>query len=582
MSHGSIRQFIPFAWSLAKRRPWNYAGGILAVVVLDGIDMIPALLVRQITNKVQAEPNTIDLYFYTFALVGCYLLISILRMAWRFLLMIPSRSIEREVRQDCYERLLQADYSAVSRLKIGDVVSTLSQDISNIRMFMGPGILILFDSLAYLIFIPATLFYIVGPGASWVLFPFIILAITIWVVHKPLEIGNEAVSNTLGELSQYVFEESQGAKFFRAEGLIELRRHKYDILINGLLRRQLGNAKWELGLDGILQTVIQVSYLMVLVIAWKGQAQAAQNLGTLTVSLQLLDKLLWPFMATSYMMGLIQSAAAGAKRLKTVGELPLKHLGETPLQTDIKNISVQNLTLKTTEGLTLLTDVSLSLKAGERVALVGEVGSGKTILLQALAGLWEPSQLQWEKFEFNGVDYNSLDRTSYWKQLSYVPQTPQIFGKSLAQNLSPHLPLNENRLNEALEAADLASDVRLFPEGLRTSIGEKGLNLSGGQKQRTLIARSFHSGANVFLWDDAISALDPNTERRVIGNLKRLSPSAILVLATHRLSALKEFDRIFVFRNGKIIRQGSFEEIKRDQDLFKTLKQIEMEALSKT
>lgn len=582
MSHGPIRQFIPFAWSLIKKRPWNYAGGVLAVVILDGIDMIPALLVRQITNQVQAGPHSIDLSFYALALTGCYVLISILRMAWRFLLMIPSRSLEREIRQASYDRLLQADYSSVSRLKIGDVVSTLSQDISNIRMFMGPGILILFDSLAYLVFIPATLFYIVGPGASWVLLPFAILAITIWFVHKPLEVGNETVSNTLGELSQYVFEESQGAKFFRAEGLIELRRHKYDILINGLLKCQLGNTKWELGLDGILQTVIQVSYLMVLVIAWKGQAEAAQNLGTLTVSLQLLDKLLWPLMATSYMMGLIQSAAAGAKRLKRVNDLPLKSQGNLQLNSAIKNITIQNLSLRTADNIPLLKNVSLQLNTGERIALVGAVGSGKTILLQVLGGLWEPSQFEYETYEFNNIDYQKLDRKSYWKQLSYVPQTPQIFGKSLAQNLSPALPLNENRLNEALEAADLASDVRLFPEGLRTSIGEKGLNLSGGQKQRTLIARSFHSGANVFLWDDAISALDPNTERTVIDNLKRLSPSSILVLATHRLSALKEFDRIFVFNKGEIIRQGSYEEIKRDQELFSTLKKIESEALSKT
>lgn len=582
MTDGPIKQFIPFAWQLVKRRPWNYFGGVVSVIALDAIDMLPAIIVRQVTNAAREKPQELEILPYALALIACYILISLLRMAWRFFLMIPSRSIEREVRQESYERLLQADYGQVSRLKIGDVVSTLSQDISNIRTFMGPGVLVLFDALAYLIFIPATLFYLVGAQAWWVLLPFIALIIAVRIVHRPLEIGHEAVSDKLGELSQYVYEESQGAKFFRAEGLIELRRHKYEILINHLLGRQLENARWELGLDATLQAVIQASYVAVLVLAFQGQAEAATDLGTLTVSLQLLDKLLWPLMATSYLMNLLQSAAAAARRLQKVQDLTPKQQGSAEL-TKLSDVKLVDLQLQLPDAhAPLLKDISLTLRPGQRVALVGPVGSGKSLLLQVLAGLWEPSSLSWREFAFNGTDFRDLDRRTLWSQLSYIPQTPQIFGKSLAQNLSPHLPLVESRLHEALAAADMAADVELFPEGLSTSIGEKGLNLSGGQKSRTLIARSFHSGAQLFLWDDAISALDPLTERKIISNLKRLSPDSILILATHRLSALADFDEILVMERGQIVKRGSLNEIKRDHVLFNTLVQLETEALSKT
>lgn len=582
MTDGPIKQFIPFAWQLVKRRPWNYFGGVVSVIALDAIDMLPAIIVRQVTNAAREKPQELEILPYALALIACYILISLLRMAWRFFLMIPSRSIEREVRQESYERLLQADYGQVSRLKIGDVVSTLSQDISNIRTFMGPGVLVLFDALAYLIFIPATLFYLVGAQAWWVLLPFIALIIAVRIVHRPLEIGHEAVSDKLGELSQYVYEESQGAKFFRAEGLIELRRHKYEILINHLLGRQLENARWELGLDATLQAVIQASYVAVLVLAFQGQAEAATDLGTLTVSLQLLDKLLWPLMATSYLMNLLQSAAAAARRLQKVQDLTPKQQGSAEL-TKLSDVKLVDLQLQLPDAhAPLLKDISLTLRPGQRVALVGSVGSGKSLLLQVLAGLWEPSSLTWREFAFNGTDFRDLDRRTLWSQLSYIPQTPQIFGKSLAQNLSPHLPLVESRLHEALAAADMAADVELFPEGLSTSIGEKGLNLSGGQKSRTLIARSFHSGAQLFLWDDAISALDPLTERKIISNLKRLSPDSILILATHRLSALADFDEILVMERGQIVKRGSLNEIKRDHVLFNTLVQLETEALSKT
>lgn len=582
MANSSIKQFVPFAWQLMKRRPASYLTGVLAVILLDAIDMIPALLVQRLTNELQRDSAALDLSFYALALVGCYLLIALLRMAWRLFLMIPSRNLERELRQECYEKLLRADFAKASRLKIGDVVSTLSQDIANIRSFMGPGILVLFDALAYLIFIPATLFYVVGPGAWWVILPFVVLGFASWLVGRPLEKGHEAVSNILGELSQYVYEESQGAKFFRAEGLLEIRRHKYDIMIRGLMQRQLGNAKWELGLDGALQTVIWGSYLMVLVLAWKGDVVSAQNLGTLTVSLQLLDKLLWPFMAVSYMMNLLQSAAAGKRRLDQVHELPEKHQGHVSLSAPLSEVRVADLSVTSSDNEPLLRSVALELKAGQRVALVGPVGSGKSVLLQTLAGLWEPSALSYREFSFAKVDYRELRRSSLWKVLSYIPQTPQIFGKSLAQNLSPHLPLEEGRLYAALEAADMHTDVQLFPDGLSTSIGEKGLNLSGGQKQRTLIARSFHSGAQLYLWDDAISALDPATERKVIANLRRLNPEAILVLATHRLSSLAEFDQILVMDKGSIVKRGTLTEIKADPTISGTLAQLEQEALSKT
>lgn len=573
--------FFRFVRRLVLKRPWHYAGGILSVILLDAVDMLPALIVKEITDKVQQSPDELPILKYVLTLAGCYLLIALLRLSWRFLLMIPSRTMERELRQEAYEKILQGDFARASRLKIGDVVSTLSQDIGNIRMFMGPGILVLFDSIAYLVFIPATLFYILGWGALWVLLPFVGLTLAVAVVHRPLEKGYGAVSDTLGDLSQYVFEESQGARFFRTEGLIELRRKKYDMILKGLFGKQLGIAKWELGLDGTLQTVIQSSYLTVLVLAWQGHGPMAQGLGTLTVSLQLLDKLLWPLMSVGYLMNLFQQARAGARRFAIIDQLPLKLQGTREIESPLREIYIERLSARTPEAKTLLHEIDLKLKAGEHIALVGAVGSGKSVLLQTLAGLWEPNSLSFSRFTFDDISYHELNRRSLWRQLSFIPQTPQIFSRSLAMNISPHHPLEPNALWAALEKADLSTDVTLFPEGLNTIVGEKGMNLSGGQKQRTLIARSFHSGARLYLWDDAISALDPATERRVIEALRKLDPGAILVLATHRLSSLKNFDRILVLEDGRIAREGNFEDIKRDHALFASLLRNEKESQAK-
>lgn len=571
--------FLRFVLNLIKMRPWHYAGGILCVIILDAVDMLPALIVKEVTDKVQKNPHELNVLHYALMLIGCYLLISALRMGWRFLLMIPSRTMEGELRHRAYHKILNADFAEASKLKSGDVVSTLSQDLTNIRMFMGPGILVMFDSMAYLIFIPVTLFYILGSGAFWVLLPFVLLAAVVLIVQNPLEKAYSAVSDILGDISQYVYEEAQGARFFRAEGLIELRRRKYEMILRTLLGKQLEIAKWELGLDGTLQTVIQSSYLTVLILAWQGHGVMAQGLGALTVSLQLLDKLLWPLMSVTYVMNLYQGAKSGAKRYYEIDRLNLKTQGNKKLQKNLDHIKLRNLSASSPDGKVLLKNIDLEIHAGEHIALVGAVGSGKTVLLQTLAGLWEKRHLNFDEFTYNSIAFTDLNRTSLWEQLSFIPQTPQIFGQSLAINVSPNSPLKHELLWNSLEKADLSSDVRNFPEGLRTLVGEKGMNLSGGQKQRTLIARSFHSGAKLYLWDDAISALDPATERKIISSLRNIDPKSILILATHRLSSLKNFDRIVVMEKGQIVRMGSYEDIKRDHALFATLLKDEEERL---
>jgi ATP-binding cassette subfamily B protein len=545
-----------------KRRPWHYVGGIISVIILDAIDIAPALIVKHITNEVQHRPAELDVVKFALFLVAAYFGISILRLTWRFCLMLPSRTLEKELRDEAYQKLLHANYNQVAQLKIGDVISTLSQDVSNIRMFMGPGVLIFFDSLAYVFFIPATLFYILGTAAFYVLAPFVLLALVVYRVQKPIEEGYQDISHQLGDLSQYIYEDAAGSRFFRAEGLLEIRRHRYQLLLSKLLGRQLGITKWELGLDATLQSVIQTSYLTVLILAFMGHGEMSQGLGVLTVSIQLLDKLLWPLMSFSYLMNLFQQAKAGSYRFQDITSLSQKSTGNIALDGMVNRIVVQNLSARSLEGKTLLSQVNFEANKGEHIALIGKVGSGKSLMLQILAGMWEIDFLSFTELSFNGHSFHQLKRQSLWNQLSYMPQTPQIFNRTLAGNISPIQFLKPQEIHVSLERADLSQDVAGFEQGLNTLIGEKGMNLSGGQKSRTLIARSFHAQAGLYLWDDSMSALDSVTERKILENLRQLHHDAILISATHRLSSLKYFDRIAIFHEGSIVAFGQFSEIK--------------------
>jgi ATP-binding cassette, subfamily B, multidrug efflux pump len=224
-------------------------------------------------------------------------------------------------------------------------------------------------------------------------------------------------------------------------------------------------------------------------------------------------------------------------------------------------IKVKNLSARSLEEKTLLHQIDFEAHKGEHIALIGKVGSGKSLMLQILAGMWEVDFLSFSELSYNGHSFHELKRQSLWNQLSYMPQTPQIFNRTLAGNISPIQFLNPQNIDTSLSLADLKQDLEHFSHGIKTMIGEKGMNLSGGQKSRTLIARSFHAEAGIYLWDDSMSALDSATEKKILENLRALHHDAILISATHRLSSLKYFDRIAIFHEGTIVALGKFDEI---------------------
>ena len=200
---------------------------------------------------------------------------------------------------------------------------------------------------------------------------------------------------------------------------------------------------------------------------------------------------------------------------------------------------------------------------------MGSVAEGKTSLLKVLSGVYDKYEISDSaKMSINEIPYFDLDLNSYRRRLSYVPQEPVIFNNTLAMNISPIDIPDEARVWEALDHACLLEDVQEMPEGLNTYLGEKGINLSGGQKQRIAIARSFYSRAEVYFWDDTISALDVKTEKHVIDSVFKINQKAILILATHRISALKNFDVIYVLKDGKIIEQGNYDDLMKNKKWF--------------
>lgn len=552
----------------------RYLMGALSVVLLDAIEMLPPIIVKTISDRIQGKLTLRDIVLYSSGILACYALIACLRFAWRYFIVLSAQDIEVELRNFLYDKILSAKFSKLAELKVGDTVSLFNQDVTSIRAFMGPGMLIIFDTIAYLIFIPATLFYVLGAKAFFIFSPFILLTIAVFLYQKPIEKLNEAISSKLGKVSDHIFEESVGAKLFKVLRLFSVRLSKFDGITKEIFRDTISLNRLDVSFEATIQLIILISFSFLFYSIYHQNGNILISFGAIAVAVQLLNKLVWPMMAVSYVQNFYQGARAASTRLDNLYQLDEFKNGSDVIQDKIETISIKNLNYGVKDKL-ILKNINLEIARGQKIAITGAVGSGKSTLLKILASIYGAEELHYDQFLINQISYEKLNKFSYRHQLSYIPQEIQIFSDSIKRNLAPDLPFSEMRFQKVIDLADLSLDLFLFKDGLNTMIGEKGINLSGGQKQRICIARSFYQDASLFLWDDTISALDQETEQKIIKTIFNENPDAILVLCTHRLSTLSAFDHIYVLDGGTVVEEGSYHELMEKGNYFFRLKEFE-------
>lgn len=549
-------------------------GGIICILLLDAIDMLPSLITKNLITDLHQKNLRHPIFYYGLAVILCYFLIALLRLAWRFFIIFPARQVEVSLRKEIFSKIFLTPFSQIKKIKPGDVVSIISQDIPNIRMLIGPGLIVFFDSLAYLIFIPVTLFYLLGWSSIYLLAPFSILFFAAYFLHHPMEKKHKRYSETQGKMSQHVFEEISGVRLFRSFHLTKARSAKYQNILELLFKDQLTIGKLDLLIDLTIQIVIMCSYVAVIVLALKNQNSKALSISLFAVSLQLLDKLTWPVSSLGHLLSFYQSARAAISRMNTVLDLNKKSSRGTNKPDLMGDMVLHDLNLKLNNQI-LLKNINLHIKKGMKIGIVGKIGSGKSLLLELLAGLYEKNELEYQEFSIGKNDLYSIHPEHLHEFISFIPQVPQLFSTTLEKNIILQNHPHQERLKTSFRTADFETDLENLKLKEKTFIGERGINLSGGQKQRVLVARSMYQDSQFLLWDDVISGLDSATEDKIIKNIVKKNHYAF-VLATHRISSLIDFDLILVLDHGEITSRGTYSELKDSSALFNQLLQEEM------
>jgi ATP-binding cassette, subfamily B, multidrug efflux pump len=506
-----------------------------------------------------------------------------LEHAWRFLgvtalgavcvyamrrwLVGASRDVERDVKRDLFERLERLPAAWFDRVRTGDLMSRLTSDVEAVRFSLGPGLMYVLGTAITFPTALALMGRVSLPLMLATLVPLLVILLFVKLVSPGIFRRTRAVQDRTGDLSARAQESFAGVRVVRAYATEPIEVEAFRATNAALMAESLGLARLRAWLTAGLYVLGGLAELVVLVLGGGLVMDGTLKAGDLTAFLAWVSMLIWPMISVGWVVSAFQRSAAAAARIEEVLSAPVEQptlLPAAPLPAAFAGaIEVRGLTFRYPGAARdALADVSVSVPAGGTLALVGPVGSGKSTLLRLLVRLYEPPV---GTMTLDGVDVTAIALERLRAAVAAVPQDAFLFSRSLAENLAYAVdpaPRREAVL-AAAETAGLAADLEQLPDGLDTVVGERGVTLSGGQKQRATLARALLREAPVLLLDDALAAVDTHTEEAILERLEPLLGRRTTLVAAHRLSTVRHTTRILVLDEGRVVEQGTHDELLR-------------------
>ena len=496
------------------------------------------------------------------------LLLALLRGFFMFLMrqtiIVMSRHIEYDQKNEVFQHYQQLDTSFYKTHSTGDLMSRMAEDVARVRMFTGPAIMYLINLVAL---ISLSLFYMLKKDVEltvYVLAPLPILAITIYYVNSIINKRSERIQALLANLTTNAQESYSGIRVIKSFvqekamlGFFEKNSEEYK-------KNAIGLSKVESLYFPSMALLIGLSTLLTIMIGgyYYINEPGRMSLGTITEFVIYINMLTFPVSAIGWTASMIQRAAASQKRLNEFLDTK-PAIYDQPLAKKINlegNIEFNNVDFTYSHtGIEALKNFSLSIKKGEKVAIIGRTGSGKSTVAQLLLRMYDTTK---GTIELEKTDIREIDLKSLREQISYVPQDVFLFSDSVANNISLGMKDGiSEQVEKAAMQASVHKDILGFGEKYETLLGERGVTLSGGQKQRISIARALIKDHRLVIFDDCLSAVDAKTENEIIGNLYEYLENRTAIIITHRIFSLFHFDKIVVIEDGQIVEKGTHEEL---------------------
>ena len=554
-----LRALVPFL------RPYRgtFAAGMAMVLVSNYFNVLgPRFLERGIDAlRTSAPPAQVE--HVALLLVGVAVIGGVARYFMRDILNSASRRIECDLRNSLYDHLQRMSAEFYDRYATGDIMARATNDLLAVRMVAGPALMYLVDTIIRATLIIPAMLHISPLLTGLALLPLVGLPVAMVSLGQRIHRRTLEIQNQFGELTNFVHENLSGVRVVRAYRQEEAETSAFRRLNQEYLGRNLSLAKVQGVFYPVLTLFGGLGAAAILYVGGRLVVAGTVSVGAFVAFGVYLAMLVWPMIALGWAINLVQRGAAAMARINQVlGERPAIVPPEAPAALPpagrARALAVEGVWFRypnAPERGWVLEDVSFSLAPGRSLAIVGATGAGKTTLVDLLVRTYDPDR---GRVLIDGVDIRQLAPDELHHAVGFVPQETFLFSATLRENVLLGAP-DDGRLERVAETSQLSEALAALPRGFDTMLGERGINLSGGQKQRAAIARALAQSPPIFVLDDALSAVDAQTETKILAGLRDALAGRTSVIVSHRLTAVREADWILVLDGGRVVEQGTHE-----------------------
>jgi ATP-binding cassette subfamily B protein len=555
---------------LFKKYIWRLLGGIVVTIISRYLSLYLPRYVGKIINLLNDYSNGTrtdiavvkdELLFYIGVIIGSTLLAAGLTFIMRQLIIVVSRHLEYDLKNIIYAQYQKLSLNFYKKNRTGDLMNRISEDVSKVRMYMGPSIMYGINII--------TLFAVVIPAmidtaptlALYTLLPLPFLSIAIYVVSREIHKRSTLVQEYLSKLNTISQEAFSGISVIKAYNLAPQMNAQFGQVANDSKDKNVDLARVQALFYPLMLLLIGLSNILVIYIGGRQVIAGELEVGAIPEFLIYVNMLTWPVAVIGWVTNMVQQAEASQKRINQFLDIEpqIQNLveGHTPVSGSIEFDNV-NLIYEDTD-IHALKNLSFKIEAGKTLAILGRTGSGKSTILELIGRLYDATD---GTIRIDGNPIRDINLNDLRKSIGFVPQDAFLFSDTIGKNIAfGKKDASEAEIKAAAKNAVVHKNIKNFTQGYETVLGERGITLSGGQKQRVSIARAIIKEPNILLFDDCLSAVDTATEEQILNNLKKVTQNTTTIIVSHRVSSAKNADHIIVLEDGAIIERGNHESL---------------------
>ncbi len=538
--------------------------GIVFILISNSMTVYVPILLKDAINELQQNTTSAVLLKYAGFIVGTSLVAGIFRYLIRQTIIVVSREIEYDLRDDFWSHIQKLPLRYFQNNSTGNIMSHATNDINAVRSFIGPAVMYSIDTSIRLIIVVVIMLSMNFSLTIYSLLPLPILSYGVYRVGKLIHERYTKIQENFSQLTTRAQENFSGIRVIKSYVREANEIKRWRELSKEFLKKNMNLVRIQAVIMPILTIITGISIIVVIWVGGGKVISGEMSLGEIAAFVAYLSILIWPVIAFGWVMNIIQQAEASMKRLNKIFAEPYEIDDSDKTDFSIKEllgeIEFNNVSFRYSENLPeVLMKIDLKIPIGSTLAIIGHTGSGKTTLINLIPRLYDVTS---GEIKIDGRNVKEIPLDVLRTNIAIVQQESFLFSNSVYGNISYGLrEIDKDKVKEVSRIANFDKDVQSFPNGYETIVGERGITFSGGQKQRASLARALATDPKILILDDSFSAVDTHTEEEILKNLKLFMKDRTSIIISHRISTVKDADMIIVLDNGMIAEKGTHDEL---------------------